>query len=180
MQLQAKYVILGLLYKGPKSGYDMKKQFEKYFTFFFDASYGSVYPTLNKLTQEGHIVKNVVVQQEKPNRHEYEITRTGKELFEEYLHSPLLEDSIRSDLCVRLFFGELAEKELVLKWMEERIQRNQKVIEELQQEYERIKSKMSVTQQITMNIGIDYYQAQSDSLRKGLELIRQHESSKEE
>lgn len=175
MQLQAKYVILGLLYSGAKTGYEMKKQFENYFTFFFDASYGSVYPTLNKLEQEGHITKHTVIQEDKPNKHEYMITDTGKALFDEYLNSPVLDDSIRADLCVRLYFGEFADQKQVVHWLEERIAKNEAIISGLKQEFERIKSKMSVTQQITMKIGIDYHQAQAESLRNGLVLIREND-----
>ncbi|GAA0379714.1 PadR family transcriptional regulator [Bacillus horti] len=177
MQLQAKYVVLGLLYKRSMSGYDMKKQFEKYFTYFFDASYGSVYPTLTKLEQDNCIVKHTIIQEDKPNKHEYEITSTGRELFEEYLNSPVLDDSIRADLCVRLFFGEFASKETVLKWMNERIKKNETIVAELQEEYERIKSEMSVTQEITIQIGIDYHRAQADTLRKGLKLLDQDSST---
>ncbi|MCM3338595.1 PadR family transcriptional regulator [Paenibacillus sp. MER TA 81-3] len=60
--LQAKDIVLGLLMQGPKSGYDIKQEYEIELSHFFDASYGSVYPALKQLEKSGMIVKETVMQ----------------------------------------------------------------------------------------------------------------------
>ena len=54
MRLNAtRYVILGLLSEGPLSGYDIKKLVDLRFRYFWNESYGQIYPELKKLTAEG-------------------------------------------------------------------------------------------------------------------------------
>lgn len=178
MQLQAKYVVLGLLSNRPMSGYEIKKHFEGNFSFFFDASYGSVYPTLNKLEQEGFISKTTIRQEDRPNKHEYELTPSGKQLFESYLRSPLLEDSIRSDLCMRLYFGEFADERTVVEWIETGIRRHEDTASTLRGIREQFKERMSMAQALSLQIGIDYHQNICTTLLQGLEQMKTHWDSK--
>lgn len=67
-------VILGILNSGPHSGYEIKRQFEERFSFFFNASYGSIYPTLSKFEKEKLITKKTVKHEGKPNKNVYTIT----------------------------------------------------------------------------------------------------------
>ncbi|OXM86499.1 PadR family transcriptional regulator [Paenibacillus rigui] len=173
MQLQAKYVILGLLYKSPMSGYEIKKRFEEHFSFFFDASYGSVYPSLAKLEQEQCIMKRTIVQEGRPTKHEYEITPQGREQFNGYLESPMGMDSTRSDLCMRLYFGEFADDASIIRWLESGLQVNKSQSETLERLLSQYASKMSVPQQICVSIGIEHHQARYASIQKGLEQIRE-------
>lgn len=172
MQLQAKYVILGLLYNQAMSGYEMKKRFEEHFSFFFDASYGSVYPSLTKLEQEGSITKQTVIQEGRPTKFEYEITPQGREQFNEYLHSPLAPNSLRSDLCMRLYFGEHTDGATVVAWLEKSMRTNQEHVETLEKLRAFIGPKMSASQLICISIGIEHYRAWNSSILKGLEQLR--------
>ena len=180
MQLQAKYVILGLLYKQPMSGYEMKKRFEEHFSFFFDASYGSVYPSLAKLEQEGCITKQTVLQEGRPNKFTYEITPQGREQFNDYLKSPLGTDSTRSDLCMRLYFGEFTDAQTIVDWLERGMQANLEQLETLEKLKNQYVSQMSAAQRICISIGIEHHRARYDSIRQGLEQIRQKKKKKKE
>lgn len=51
------YVILGLLSHESLTGYEIKKQVDTSLKFFWGASYGSIYPTLNGLVNDGKITK---------------------------------------------------------------------------------------------------------------------------
>ena len=46
---KSKYAIMGMLSMGPMSGYDIKKRFEKSLSYFWNESYGQIYPILRKL-----------------------------------------------------------------------------------------------------------------------------------
>ncbi|MCK5148307.1 PadR family transcriptional regulator [bacterium] len=74
-----KYAILGLLNMEPMSGYDIKKHIETGIKHFWNMSYGSIYPRLNKLTQEQLVTKKIINQEGKPNRIIYSITEKGED-----------------------------------------------------------------------------------------------------
>jgi len=50
---KSKYAIMGMLSMGPVSGYDIKKRFEESLSYFWNESYGQIYPILKKITQTG-------------------------------------------------------------------------------------------------------------------------------
>ena len=57
-----KYVILGLLEQGEKSGYDIKNCFNEEIGEFWSAKHSQIYPELRKLTEEGLITyRNTII-----------------------------------------------------------------------------------------------------------------------
>ena len=48
-------VLLGLLRHGPMTGYEIKKRIDVSLRFFWGASYGSIYLTLNALVRDGKL-----------------------------------------------------------------------------------------------------------------------------
>jgi PadR family transcriptional regulator AphA len=76
--MDVKTVCLGMLTDGPASGYDMKKCFESTFSHFFPAGYGSIYPALATLAQDGLVAFEEIPQEGKPDRKIYTITSTGR------------------------------------------------------------------------------------------------------
>lgn len=119
--MTSKDVILGLLLRKDLSGYEIKQLFSSVFTKFFDASFGTIYPTLNKLEQEGSIQKTLVEQEGKPNKYLYSITSLGKKQFMEFLGTSIEPTKVRSDFVVRMFFSDVVDSQLVLSWIEQEI-----------------------------------------------------------
>ncbi|HYK72714.1 MAG TPA: PadR family transcriptional regulator, partial [Pseudoneobacillus sp.] len=145
-------VILGFLCERPMTGYEIKQQMENSVGFFFDASYGGIYPALKKLEKEGLVEKQVIPQEGKPNKNLFVITENGKEVFQGYLNSPLDPTTIRSDILTRLFFAQFTPKENVLKWLNEERERNVsklKQYEVINQNYE-----LEKFQRFTLEYGI--------------------------
>ena len=66
--MSLEHAILGFLNYRALSGYDLKKIFSVSFTFFSDLSYGSIYPALKKLEQQGLITMKLEIQESSPNR----------------------------------------------------------------------------------------------------------------
>ncbi|WP_176835424.1 MULTISPECIES: PadR family transcriptional regulator [unclassified Paenibacillus] len=166
MQLQAKYVILGLLRTRAMSGYEIKKSFEGDISFFFDASYGSVYPTLNKLEQEGLIVKHTIVQTDRPNRHDYTITEAGIEALALYLQSPLIEDKVRSDLTMRLYFGTEEEDAELADWIRQGLEQHTSKLSRLSLLMEQHEAHMPKSTKLSLLYGIGYHQGQVEALQR--------------
>ena len=73
---------LGILSRGDATGYEIKKMAEEgLFSHFIEASFGSIYPALKKLEEEGLIRMKLEIQENAPNRKVYTITEAGKQTF---------------------------------------------------------------------------------------------------
>ncbi len=82
--LTGKDIILGLLIEKSRTGYEINEVFETVFKHFYKTSYGMIYLTLRRLSNEGLVEKEVVIQEGKPNKNVYHITEKGKKAFAEY------------------------------------------------------------------------------------------------
>jgi DNA-binding PadR family transcriptional regulator len=170
-------VILGILMKEPISGYDIRQKFQNIFSHFFDAGYGTIYPTLAKMENERLIDKKNVVQEGKPNKNVYTVTEEGKKRFYEYLESPVTPDVHRSDLLVRLHFGDLADPATVVKWLTDAKAAMEMLYRQLSANYEKVHSLLSPTQEICIKVGMASYRSAAEVFTEGLETIkRAHES----
>jgi DNA-binding PadR family transcriptional regulator len=102
--MDIKTMVLGFLMRGSMTGYELKKRFSLSFSFFSALSYGSIYPALKKLEQEGLITLKVEVQDGSPNRKVYTITDSGRKVFLENLRTPFTLERQKSAFLARLFF----------------------------------------------------------------------------
>lgn len=109
--MNVKTILLGSLFDKSLSGYDLKKLFSLSFAFFSGLSYGSIYPALKKLEQEGLITMKLEIQENAPNRKVYTITEAGKRTFLESLKSPFGLENYKNELLMRMFFFEHLSKE---------------------------------------------------------------------
>ena len=98
------YVLLGLLSHEPMTGYEMKKRLDTSLRFFWGASFGSIYPTLNQLEKEGKVTKENASANGR-EKISYSITQKGKESLKEWLKKPVEKDEIRYETLLKLFFG---------------------------------------------------------------------------
>jgi DNA-binding PadR family transcriptional regulator len=170
--MKGRDVILGLLMKQPLSGYDIKQVFKSIFSYFFDASYGTIYPTLNQMEKEGYIEKETVLQEGKPNKNVYSITEKGKELFYGYLESSIEQDVYRSDFLMRMYFGYYVDEGKIVQWIETAMERTTQTIKQLETGYENWKPHMSSSQKICIEMGINSYKAQLDTLEQHYKTIK--------
>lgn len=169
--LRSQDVILGMLMEASSSGYEIKQKFEKLFSHFYNASYGTIYPTLKSMENEGLITKENRVQEGKPNKNIYTITDKGRQSFYQYLESDIQGVEMKSDFMVRLYFGQLAHPELVIKWLEKGIEDHEKSLAKLMEERENWRSRLSPTQLLCFNIGISNTESIVANLREGLSRI---------
>jgi DNA-binding PadR family transcriptional regulator len=110
--MDVKTILLGSLFDKSLSGYDLKKLFSRSFAFFSGLSYGSIYPALKKLEEEGLITMKLEIQESSPNRKVYTIAEAGKKAFLNSLKSPFGLERYRNALLMRMFFfAHLSKKE---------------------------------------------------------------------
>ena len=102
---KSKYAILGILSMGPKSGYDIKKIFEKITSNFWKESYGQIYPILKRLFDRGLAIRSIEKKVGRPDRHIYSITDKGREVLQKWLIEPVERHIGRHEMPLKLFFG---------------------------------------------------------------------------
>ena len=108
----SKLAILGLLMEKPMHGYELRRCLKQSAGVFWMINFGSIYPTLRKLSESGYVVG-----EKKPTRTVdkivYRITDRGKDEFVSMLKDRLLkEPHVRDEFTLHLFFlDHLLEKD---------------------------------------------------------------------
>jgi len=98
-------LILGLLTQQPMSGYDIKR-FLKSLSWLIDSpSFGSIYPTLRALREDGLVTVEVVPRQGKPSRKIYTITEAGRLALREWMDQPVALDASLRTFVMRLILA---------------------------------------------------------------------------
>ena len=106
MNMHVRTLCLGALALGDASGYEIKKLFEDgVFSHFSEASFGSIYPALTKLTDDGLLTCQAHSQEGRPDKKVYSLTDLGRAAFQEALFQPLQADKYRSDFLFSLVFA---------------------------------------------------------------------------
>jgi len=101
------FIIIGMVLDKPLTGYDIKKYIEDGIGVFYKASYGSLYPSLKKITEKGCLTMFEDEQSGRQKKY-YKITEKGKEAFFEWLSNPVdLNDNMNNHLVKVYFFDRL-------------------------------------------------------------------------
>ena len=99
------WAVLGLLARGPRSGYDIKAAVDRTIRHFWAASYGQIYPELKRLEAVGWIAGEDAGNGGRPRR-VYEITAAGRRQLEDWLHGQETRVEMRDESLLRLFFAD--------------------------------------------------------------------------
>jgi len=120
--MDAKTLCLGVLARGEASGYEIKKAFEEGpFSHFHQTSFGSIYPALNALSQEGLISGRAQAQDKRPDKKIYAITPKGENALIAALMVEPAPDVMRSDLLFILSFAQFLPPAHVERLIDQRI-----------------------------------------------------------
>jgi len=98
------YVILGMVVKEPRSGYEIKAAVDGSTRFFWAASYGQIYPELKRLSEAG-LVAGVEAPTGGRRRTVYEITANGEAELKAWLRQPPKTFEMREEGLLKLFFA---------------------------------------------------------------------------
>ena len=110
-------VILGLLHDEDLTGYEIKKRMDSTLSLFWGASYGSIYPTLRLLEENGLATKTETEENGRTKK-VYAITEKGRMHLKQWLSLPVEKDEIRYETLLKLFFGESVGPGLSVKHIE--------------------------------------------------------------
>ena len=105
MELSATaYVILGMVSREPRSGYEIKAAVDNTTRFFWAASYGQIYPELKRLSEAG-LVEGIDASRGDRKRTVYAITADGEAELKDWLRKPPETAEMREEGLLKLFFS---------------------------------------------------------------------------
>jgi len=95
--MSVRTLCLAILYRLDATGYEIRKEStEGRFSYFEDASFGSIYPALARLEADGRVTVREEQQSGKPARKVYSITQAGRDELLTSLCEPQAPDTFRS------------------------------------------------------------------------------------
>jgi PadR family transcriptional regulator AphA len=115
-------ICLAILYDADATGYEIRKlSTEGEYCYFVDASYGAIYPALQKLEADKLVTSKVEQQDGKPAKKIYSVTPVGRREFINSLFEQLGEDEYRSEFLLFARFASELPQSLVQVRLRERL-----------------------------------------------------------
>ncbi len=114
-----RYIILGLLWAHPMSGYDIKQAFERALASYWNAGNSQIYTTLKHLSQAHLVEAEIIVQTTRPNRKVYRLTEAGQAELEKWLQEDVPARFTKDEFLTKLFFCGETSDEIALKHLHE-------------------------------------------------------------
>ncbi len=131
------FAILGLLSWKPMSGYDIKKLIEVGLSYFWHESYGSLYPTLDRLVAEGLARRKEQRRHGRRTRHVYSITAKGRREMKAWFREPTDLPRTRNEPLLKFFLCSRQPLDESIRLLEE-YREQQREVRELYADSERI------------------------------------------
>ena len=101
--------LLGLLKYQDNTGYDLAKMFENSLNSFWHAQSSQIYRELNRMEEMGLVTSRSIIQNNRPNKRLYSITKDGINAFNEWINennnTATLFENPHDPLLMRVFFG---------------------------------------------------------------------------
>jgi PadR family transcriptional regulator, regulatory protein AphA len=175
------HAILAFLEFKPMSGYDLKKFFDVSVAHFWSATQSHIYKSLEGLEKKGWAKPQVIQQEGKPNRKEYQLTDEGRAELRRWLVTPLPMDPVRESSLIQIFFSHFSSNEEIAALFEARTKEIREQIEILktgaQAAIDENAKQVGVERarqlwQITLDYGIGHYEFELAWHEKTLNTIR--------
>ena len=120
--MNVRTLCLAILHDADATGYEIRKQStEGEYAYFVEASFGSIYPALAKLEDEGLVTSRVEIQDGRPSKKVYAITEEGRNAFHASLFDELDDDTYRSEFLLFARFAPQLPASLVETRLQERL-----------------------------------------------------------
>ena len=131
--MNARYLCLAILFHNDASGYEIRKaSTEGEFAYFVEASFGSIYPALAKLEDDGLVTSHVETQEGRPAKKVYSITEAGRNELINSLFADIEPDAYRSQFLLFALFAPHLPRALVEARIKERIAHYDKEVAQIE------------------------------------------------
>ncbi len=165
--MDVRTLCLGVLSLGDASGYEIKKRLEDTFSHFYDASFGSIYPALNRLQSEGLVHCETEAQARRPDKKVYSLTVDGRLALVSELNNMPGRDRVRSEFLVAMCFADLLPAGQIAEMIDQRIAAHKRLATELAGREDR----SSAAQQFVAGYGRAVYEAAAKYLEEHRYLV---------
>lgn len=116
----------------PQTGYTIKKWIESEYSYFWQESYGQIYPTLKKLVAEGYAdCESEAKPENGRGQILYHITDAGRIELTDWLKKEPQIEKLRYEILLKISFGKNAETQTLLSHLDEFRARNEKLVLEM-------------------------------------------------
>lgn len=120
--MNVRSVCLAILHFSDATGYEIKKMStEERFSYFVDASFGSIYPALSRLQDDECVTVREEYESGKPPRKIYSITDKGRQELIESLQVVPRPDSFKSEFLLTALCSELVDRDTLIRAVDNRI-----------------------------------------------------------
>ena len=162
--MDVRTLCLGILSLGDATGYEIKKLVaEGSFSFFSEASYGSIYPALTKLTEEGMVNCVSLAQDKRPDKKVYSLTPDGEAELTKSLKRDPGPDKNRSEFLAAILFAEAVSPDRVNDLLDERVRQHKQKIASLEAILE---EDMTTGSKFVVEYGVTMQRAALDFIEK--------------
>ena len=165
--MDVRTLCLGVLSLGDASGYEIKKRLENIFSHFYDASFGSIYPALNRLQKEGLVRCETEQQAKRPDKKVYSLTVDGRLTLVQTLNKLPGRDWVRSEFLVAMCFADLLPAGQVGEMIDRRIAEHRGQVAELAER----ETRGTAAQRFVAGYGRALYQAAAAYLEDNRYLV---------
>ncbi len=112
-------ILLGMLNQ-PRSGYDLRQEFEMGAKHFWSAELSQIYPTLKRMENRGWLESRLEPSPKGPDRRVYARTKAGREVLHEWLRSgPVVGNDRLAYIGQLIFMGELSDLDVTLEFVQQ-------------------------------------------------------------
>jgi PadR family transcriptional regulator AphA len=182
MSLQ--HVLLGMLHKGPKSGYELNKSLKTVTRYFWEADQSRIYRRLNELCDQGWVTYETIIQERNPNKKVYSITENGAQELRRWLSEPgkSMSESPRNPFLVQLHFSDAISPEIQQYVLEERVSALKNELRTLEQQAEKINVSIPLPEgallsglrrgELTLAYGIERYRFEIEWAERILRMLK--------
>lgn len=130
--MDVRTLCLGILALGEATGYEIRRMVvEGSFSFFSEASYGSIYPALTRLNEEGLVTCVAMPQNKRPDKKIYSLTDQGRDELTQSLKRDPGPDKNRSEFLASILFAEAVSPDRVDDLIADRIRQHRQKIDSL-------------------------------------------------
>ncbi|MGE5196127.1 MAG: PadR family transcriptional regulator [Anaerolineae bacterium] len=124
---KTKYAILGVLFEGPSTGYEIKSLMRRSTVYFWRESDSTIYPMLKVLAEEGKVLSEIVYVGKK-KKEVFSMTEKGRAEFKAWLDGPTGSETPRNEFLLKLFF--VTNREEMVRLFQERLEKAENTYEE--------------------------------------------------
>jgi len=139
MKKRTRYVILGLLRDEAMTGYEVKNCIDLRMSFFWQESYGQIYPELNLMMKEGLLESHEDNESDNRGKIRYSITECGKQVFNDWIAEEYEKDTVRSEALLKFFLADDNNKSDIIHHLEKFYNQNDEHLELYEKFYESLK-----------------------------------------